>query len=405
MRSKAKEKGKKVRKQLVWADEVGGVLAKVVGGIDGGVTTAIAPGAGHDIPGSSNGHLRGHQLFNGHLRGNPQIEWTRQTRMAELLPRKEGLLPSSTLEEEGVGRELGVGAVAVLDSGTGRSSVKLRVETGWAKKCSGLFIDRIGITSAREARYVHRWLAPLARRCSFPSRKSTYGDESCVAMLSSRTFYDPQTSDRIPFPLSKLRWLDGLGGTTTTSRLPDTGRGFCRLPTGVGGRCRSTSERGAVFRRVLASLLSLGRHWNARPHRSGYRAWIRLLNLPFECCTIPRVAAIVGGFGRFVKADAVSRANLDLRAFRCQIVLDSLLDVPQNLSVVLGDEVFAVMVHLEHWERIEEGGRVDPPQPPQDGQEEGGSTIKARRTTTTDTVAKKKSRRPRTRRWKKNRES
>nr|CAD1823789.1 unnamed protein product [Ananas comosus var. bracteatus] len=54
-----------------------------------------------------------------------------------------------------------------------------------------------------------------------------------------------------------------------------------------------------------------------------------------------------------------------------QIVLDSLLDVPQNLSVVLDDEVFAVMVHLENWERIEDRGGGDPPQPPQDEPEEG----------------------------------
>lgn len=79
----------------------------------------------------------------------------------------------------------------------------------------------------------------------------------------------------------------------------------------------------------------------------------------------------MGGFERFVKADVSSRANLDLRAFRCQVVLDSLLDVPQNMAVVLGDEVFDIIVHLENWERIEDGGGGDPPQPLQDGLEEG----------------------------------
>nr|CAD1840641.1 unnamed protein product [Ananas comosus var. bracteatus] len=114
-----------------------------------------------------------------------------------------------------------------------------------------------------------------------------------------------------------------------------------------------------------------GQHSNARPHRSRYRAWIRLINLPFEIWTIPRVAAIVGGFGRFVKADATTRAMTDLRAYRCQVVMDSMLDVPQNQSIVLGDELFSVMVHLESWKFIADGGGGDPPVPPQDGPEEG----------------------------------
>nr|CAD1837721.1 unnamed protein product [Ananas comosus var. bracteatus] len=61
-------------------------------------------------------------------------------------------------------------------------------------------------------------------------------------------------------------------------------------------------------------------------------------------------------WGRFVKADANTRAMTDLHAYRCQIILDSVLDVPQNLSVLLGDERFAVMVHIESWELIEAGG-------------------------------------------------
>nr|CAD1817277.1 unnamed protein product [Ananas comosus var. bracteatus] len=114
-----------------------------------------------------------------------------------------------------------------------------------------------------------------------------------------------------------------------------------------------------------------GRYWNARPHRSRYRAWIRLINLPFEIWTIPRVAALVGGFGRFVKADANTRALTDLRAYRCQIILDSVSDVPLNLSVLLGEERFSVMVHIDSWEMIEDGGGGDPPLPPQDGLEQG----------------------------------
>uniref|UniRef100_A0A6V7QYG8 CCHC-type domain-containing protein n=1 Tax=Ananas comosus var. bracteatus TaxID=296719 RepID=A0A6V7QYG8_ANACO len=115
-----------------------------------------------------------------------------------------------------------------------------------------------------------------------------------------------------------------------------------------------------------------GQYRYARPHRSRVRAWIRLINLPFEIWTVPRVAAMVSGFGRFVKADSVTKAMTDLRAFRCQVVLDSVRDVPQNLSIVLDEEQHPVMVHIESWERIEEGGRGDPPVPPRNGPEEGG---------------------------------
>lgn len=79
----------------------------------------------------------------------------------------------------------------------------------------------------------------------------------------------------------------------------------------------------------------------------------------------------MGGFGRFIKADATTRALTDLRAYRCQIVLDSLLDVPQNLSIVLGEEVFSVMVHLVSWERIDVGGGGTPPPPLHNGPTEG----------------------------------
>lgn len=57
-----------------------------------------------------------------------------------------------------------------------------------------------------------------------------------------------------------------------------------------------------------------------------------------------------------MKANATFRVVTDLRVFRCQIVLYSLLDVPLNLSVVLGKELYSVMVHLESWERIDNGG-------------------------------------------------
>nr|CAD1833442.1 unnamed protein product [Ananas comosus var. bracteatus] len=104
---------------------------------------------------------------------------------------------------------------------------------------------------------------------------------------------------------------------------------------------------------------------NARPHQASLRAWIRLINLPFECWTVARVAAMVSGFGRFVMADETTKAMTDLHAFRCQITLDSITDIPQNLAVVLGEELFSVMIHLEDWERVVDVAGRHPPALPQ----------------------------------------
>nr|CAD1843444.1 unnamed protein product [Ananas comosus var. bracteatus] len=58
-----------------------------------------------------------------------------------------------------------------------------------------------------------------------------------------------------------------------------------------------------------------GPYRDAQPHQMGFRAWIKLINLPFECWTVARVAAIVCGFGRFVKANEATKPMTDLRAF------------------------------------------------------------------------------------------
>lgn len=71
-----------------------------------------------------------------------------------------------------------------------------------------------------------------------------------------------------------------------------------------------------------------GQYRNARPHQASLRAWIRLINLPFECWMVARVAAMVSGFGRFVMADETTKVMTNLRAFRCQITLDSITDIP-----------------------------------------------------------------------------
>nr|CAD1825724.1 unnamed protein product [Ananas comosus var. bracteatus] len=102
-------------------------------------------------------------------------------------------------------------------------------------------------------------------------------------------------------------------------------------------------------------------------HRIQYKAWIRLVNLPFEIWTVARVAALISGFGRFIKADDETKAMTNFPAFRCQIALDSIYNIPQNLSVIIGEELFPVMVHLERWERTVEGGAAAPPAPPRNG--------------------------------------
>lgn len=54
-----------------------------------------------------------------------------------------------------------------------------------------------------------------------------------------------------------------------------------------------------------------GQYRHTTPHRLPFKAWINLINLPFECWSIPRVAAIVGGFGRFLRADENSKSMTD----------------------------------------------------------------------------------------------
>nr|CAD1835019.1 unnamed protein product [Ananas comosus var. bracteatus] len=89
-----------------------------------------------------------------------------------------------------------------------------------------------------------------------------------------------------------------------------------------------------------------------------YRAWIRLINLPFECWTASRVAALVSGFNRFIKADETTKEMTDLRAFCCQISSTPFETFLKNISIVLGEELFPVMVHLESWERKRMSGAM-----------------------------------------------
>ncbi len=56
---------------------------------------------------------------------------------------------------------------------------------------------------------------------------------------------------------------------------------------------------------------------NAEYTRLSYKAQIKIINLPFECWSSSHVSAIVGGFGRFLRADDNSTNILDMTGFRC----------------------------------------------------------------------------------------
>ncbi len=99
-----------------------------------------------------------------------------------------------------------------------------------------------------------------------------------------------------------------------------------------------------------------GPYWNARTHRSHFSTWIQLRNVPFECWTPARVASMISGFGRFIRADDTSKNMNDLRAYRCRIAVDDIREIPQRLAIVLGDEIIDIIVHLESSEQIQEEG-------------------------------------------------
>lgn len=55
----------------------------------------------------------------------------------------------------------------------------------------------------------------------------------------------------------------------------------------------------------------------------------------------------MSGFGKVIKADEATKAMIDLIVFRCQITIDSIREIPQNLSIVLGEESFLVIIYIE----------------------------------------------------------
>ncbi len=112
---------------------------------------------------------------------------------------------------------------------------------------------------------------------------------------------------------------------------------------------------------------SWGPYWNARPHQTSFAAWIQLRNVPFECWTSARIASMVSSFERFIRADDTSKNMTDLRAYRCRIAVDDIGEIPQRLTIVLGDEVLDIAVHMESSERVRDGGGDDPPPPAPSG--------------------------------------
>nr|CAD1822971.1 unnamed protein product [Ananas comosus var. bracteatus] len=68
-----------------------------------------------------------------------------------------------------------------------------------------------------------------------------------------------------------------------------------------------------------------------------YNVWIRLVSLPYECWSSHTVAALVGGFGRFIRADDHTKRMIDLSGYRCLIKVNHLSDIPENLEITFGD--------------------------------------------------------------------
>uniref|UniRef100_A0A6V7QUE7 CCHC-type domain-containing protein n=1 Tax=Ananas comosus var. bracteatus TaxID=296719 RepID=A0A6V7QUE7_ANACO len=108
--------------------------------------------------------------------------------------------------------------------------------------------------------------------------------------------------------------------------------------------------------------------WNpysgARRFSPPYKAWIRLVSLPYECWSSRTVAAIVGGFARFIRADEHTTRMIDHSGYRCLVAVNHLHDIPENLEVAFGDVSLSVLIQLERWARDDDNGRGDPPPPP-----------------------------------------
>nr|CAD1822782.1 unnamed protein product [Ananas comosus var. bracteatus] len=91
-----------------------------------------------------------------------------------------------------------------------------------------------------------------------------------------------------------------------------------------------------LIRREILSLEDLRMHclpWNPysglRRASLAYNVWIRLVCLPYECWSSRTVAAMVGEFGRFIRADDFSIRMVDLTGYRCLVSVNHLSDIPK----------------------------------------------------------------------------
>nr|CAD1830315.1 unnamed protein product [Ananas comosus var. bracteatus] len=123
-----------------------------------------------------------------------------------------------------------------------------------------------------------------------------------------------------------------------------------------------------LIRRELLSLDNLRLRcypWNpydrARRAQLTYNVWIRLVSLPYECWSSRTVAALVGGFGRFIRADDFSVRMVDLTGYRCLVSVDYLSDIPENLEITVGDSSLSVLIQLERWGRRDAAAPGNPP--------------------------------------------
>nr|CAD1820651.1 unnamed protein product [Ananas comosus var. bracteatus] len=136
------------------------------------------------------------------------------------------------------------------------------------------------------------------------------------------------------------------------------------VPLSDDFRARQISRRNAILL-LRRETLSLGDirlscyAWDPytgapRPPLS-YRIWIRLVSLPYECWSSRTVAALVGGFGRFISADDFTTRMADLSGYRCLIAVNHLYYISKNLEISFGDTSLSILIQLERWFRVTDG--------------------------------------------------
>lgn len=91
---------------------------------------------------------------------------------------------------------------------------------------------------------------------------------------------------------------------------------------------------------IPESLLKLGLNW-----------LIYLL----ECWSEPRVTSIVNEFNRYLRADENTLNIYVIIGFRCQIAIEDLADILENLAMTMGDISLSIIIHLERTAPFGEG--------------------------------------------------